>query len=97
MGAVGVGGDAIADDYAKTADALKSMYGFWLKNPVSHIDEVRRKTPHIVAASREAMSRLLEFVRRDFGSMSAYLEAHGARDHPFDRLVARVVDRRRET
>ena len=95
MGAVGVGGDAIADGYAQTADALESMYGFGLKNPVSRIDEVRRKTPH-VAAPREAMNRLLGFVQRDFGSMRGYLEAHGARDHPFDRLVARLVDRRRE-
>ena len=91
LSSLGVSDDAVADDYARSADSLDSMFAFWARRPNSAIEETLRTFPHVMGAPRSAMTQLLKAVRQDFGSMRGYLTAQGAQPSLFEGLESRLL------
>ena len=92
LSSLGVPDEAVADDYARSADSLDSMFAAWAKRPNSTAQETARNYPHVVGAPRNAMTQMLEKVREDFGSMRGYLTAQGADPSLFEGLESRLLD-----
>ena len=91
LGSLGVSDEAVADDYARSAESLETMYAFWARRPNSAIEEALRTHPHVMGAPRNAMTTLLTKVRQDFGSMRGYLTAQGAQPSLFEALESRLL------
>ncbi len=91
LSSLGVPDEAVADDYARSAESLDAMYAFWARRPNSAIEETVRTFPHVMGAPRDAMVELLTKVRQDFGSMRAYLTAQGAQPSLFEGLESRLL------
>ena len=91
LSSLGVPDEAVADDYARSADSLDTMYAFWARRPNSAIEEAVRSFPHVMGAPRGAMAQMLEQVRQDFGSMRGYLTAQGAHPSLFEALESRLL------
>ena len=92
LSSLGVPDEAVADDYARSADSLDSMFAFWARRPNSAIEETLQTFPHVMGAPRGAMTQMLEMVREDFGSMRGYLTAQGADPSLFEGLESRLLD-----
>ena len=91
LSSLGVPDEAVADDYAKSADSLDAMYAAWARRPNSTIEETLRTIPHVTGAPRSAMTKPLAAVRQDFGSMRGYLTAQGADPSLFEALESRLL------
>ncbi len=91
LSSLGVPDEAVADDYARSADSLDTMYAFWARRPNSAIEETVRTFPHVMGAPGAAMTHLLATVRQDFGSMRGYLTAQGAHPSLFEALESRLL------
>ncbi len=91
LSSLGVPDEAVADDFARSAESLETMYAFWAKRPNSAIEETVRTFPHVMGAPRNAMTHLLAKVRQDFGSMRGYLTAQGADSSLFTALESRLL------
>ena len=91
LSSLGVPDEAVADDYARSAESLETMYAFWARRPNSAIEETLRTFPHVMGAPRSAMTQLLTKVRQDFGSMRGYLTAQGADPSLFEALESRLL------
>lgn len=91
LSSLGVADEAVADDYARSAESLETMYAFWARRPNSAIEETLRTFPHVMGAPRNAMTQLLTAVRQDFGSMRGYLTAQGAHPSLFEGLESRLL------
>lgn len=91
LGSLGVSDEAVADDYARSAESLETMYAFWARRPNSAIEEALRTHPHVMGTPRNAMTTLLTKVRQDFGSMRGYLTAQGAQPSLFEGLESRLL------
>lgn len=91
LSSVGVGDEAIVEDYTKSEEHLDSLYSFWSRNPASTIDEVRRTRAHVIGTPQKAMVQMLAALRQGYGSMQAYLESHGASPSLFHRLASVLV------
>ena len=91
LSSLGVPDEAVADDYARSADSLDVMYAFWAQRPNSAIEETVRTFPHVMGAPRAAMTHLVATVRQDFGSMRGYLTAQGAHPSLFEALESRLL------
>lgn len=92
LATVGVPDETIIADYAKSQAQLPAMYAQWATHPSSRISELLRTRPHMLSAPAGEMAALLDFVRREHGSMSAYLLTHGARPADLARLTDTLLD-----
>ena len=58
LSSLGVPDEAVADDYARSADSLDSMFAAWARRPNSTaIEETLRNFPHVMGAPRNAMTQ----------------------------------------
>jgi protein-tyrosine phosphatase len=73
---VGVPDEAIADDYADTAESLSLLIAEWLDATSSDPDERARLT-EIATPTREAMLATLDYLRETYGGAEPYLLGAG--------------------
>jgi protein-tyrosine phosphatase len=91
LGSLDICDEALVDEYARSDSALPALYSQWAQNPASSIVHLQQTIPHLLAAPRDAMVRLLARTRADFGSMRHYLKAHGASPSLFEALERKLV------
>jgi len=88
---LGVADEDIIDDYNLTT---RNMPGFFERmKGIPEAEDMLEKLPaYLWEASRESMALVLSEIRRDYGSVRGYLEAHGTDSGLFDRLEDVLLD-----
>jgi protein-tyrosine phosphatase len=92
---VDVPDQAVAADYALTAECLRSRDQTWLENGPGERTE-REALLTRYAPTAEVMLEVLAGLRRRYGGVEAYLHAAGVAADDLDRLRARLLDPARE-
>jgi protein-tyrosine phosphatase len=93
LNAVGVDNDDVLHDYAQTEQLLS---GEWAEQHLSlMLSHGVTLTPSIerllFASPTEALAHTLDYVEREFGSVSGYLRAHGFTEHERETLSAKLL------
>jgi len=77
LGILGVTDEDIIEDYTLTAPYMKELINRWNNDPKAA--EVFKSVPdYLLEALPESMTFLLSTLKREYGSVSGYVEAHGA-------------------
>jgi protein-tyrosine phosphatase len=90
LGALGVGPEVIAEDYALTAEALRAREAAWLEDGPGTRAE-RAATLERVRARPEVMLDVLADVNQRYGGATGYLLEVGVAPEDLDRLRERFV------
>jgi protein-tyrosine phosphatase len=94
LGAIGVAPEVIADDYARTADALRAQEQRWLDDGPGPRAE-REATLERVRARPEVMLEVLAHLDERYGGAAGYLATVGVAPGHVDRLRDRFLERPR--
>jgi protein-tyrosine phosphatase len=74
---LGVPDDAIADDYAATAPAMRHMLAWLLETYPDGRDEIERRASTMLACRPEAIQEFLALIRKNHGSIDGFGAAIG--------------------
>ena len=85
LAAAGVIDEDIIHDYTLSAPFMPELRDRWRNDPAAP-PEVKEVPDFQWEASAESMARFLALLRRDYGSTTGYLKAHGADDALLQRL-----------
>jgi protein-tyrosine phosphatase len=90
LGILGVTDEDIIEDYTLTAPYMKELINRWNNDPKS--SEVLKNVPeYLLKASPESMTFLLSTLKREYGSVRGYVEAHGAEVSLINRLKTALL------
>jgi protein-tyrosine phosphatase len=87
----GVGYEEIADDYARSADALAPVLDDWIDESPDEDERERRRRQSATPAA--AMHGVLEELERRHGGVESFLRATGVTDDQLTRVHSRLRDR----
>jgi protein-tyrosine phosphatase len=87
---LGVTDEDIIEDYTLTAPYMRELINRWNNDPKS--SEVLKNVPeYLLKASPESMTVLLSTLKREYGSVRGYVEAHGAEVPLINRLKTALL------
>ena len=90
LGILGVTDEDIIEDYTLTATYMKELINRWNNDPITA--EVLKNVPgYIWEASPESMTFFLSTLKREYGSATGYVEAHGAEVSLIHRLETALL------
>ena len=87
---VGVERDAIADDYARTAERIEEIFAA-LRNSKTYVGDVGSRDVSKHTPQAATIERLLAVVDEQFGGTSAWLRSHGWTDEDAAALRAKLT------
>ena len=76
LGILGVTEEDIIEDYALTAPYMKELINRWNSDPKAP-EDLRSVPEYLLEASPESMTFFLSTLKREYGSVRGYVEAHG--------------------
>jgi len=85
LGILGVTDEDIIEDYTMTAPYMKELINRWNSDPKSP-EDLSNVPEYLLEASPESMTFFLSTLKREYGSVRRYIEAHGGEASLIHRL-----------
>ena len=76
LGILGVTDEDIIEDYTMTAPYMKELINRWNSDPKAP-EDLSNVPEYLLEASPESMTFFLSTIKREYGSVRGYVEAHG--------------------
>jgi protein-tyrosine phosphatase len=89
--AVGVPADVVAQDYARSAEAVPAIIARLRRLP-AYADRIDLLPPEVHECRAETMAEFLRAVDEQYGSVAGFLRAAGLEDEVVERLRDRLVE-----
>jgi protein tyrosine/serine phosphatase len=89
--AVGVPADVVAEDYARSAEAMPAIIARLRRLP-AYADRIDLPPPEVHECLPETMAEFLHAVDEQYGSVSGFLREAGLEDDVVQRLRDRLVE-----
>ena len=90
LGILGVTDEDIIEDYTLTAPYMKELIIRWNNDPRT-AEALKNVPDYLLEASPESMTFLLSTLKREYGSVRGYVEAHGAEVSLINRLKTALL------
>jgi protein-tyrosine phosphatase len=90
LGILGVTDDDIIEDYTLTAPYMKELITSWNNDPKA-AEALKNIPEYLLEASPESMTFFLSTLKREYGSVRGYVEAHGAEVSLIHRLETALL------
>jgi protein-tyrosine phosphatase len=90
LGILGVTDEDIIEDYTLTAPYMKELINRWNSDPKA-TEALKNVPEYLLEASPESMTFFLSTLKREYGSVTGYVEAHGAEVSLIHRLETALL------
>jgi protein-tyrosine phosphatase len=90
LGILGVTDEDIIEDYTLTAPYMKELINRWNNDPQAP-EDLKNVPEYLLEASPESMTFFLSTVKREYGSVRGYVEAHGGEVSLIHRLETALL------
>ena len=82
LGLLGVGDDTIVADYAASRPAMERMMAYLVETYPDGRSELERRASSMLSSEPAAMHEFLATLRREYGSLDAFVESIGVKSAP---------------
>jgi protein-tyrosine phosphatase len=90
LGILGVTDEDIIEDYTLTSPYMKELINRWNNDP-KEAEALKNVPEYLLEASPESMTFFLSTLKREYGSIRGYVEAHGAEVSLIHRLETALL------